>query len=271
MILCLLSLLNLGSSVAFGAIISLPGLGLCISYLIPITLLTIRKLKGQHPRYGPFKLGRWGLPINLFAICICTWCLWFIPFPSFYPVTSDNLNYAGPITLGVIMLCLVDLEFLRRISTILSFMMRKSKKRGQARHGGIRAAFEDASQSRKIKLILPCFGIKSVPISSTLFQKTMTSQIGNQWPSAPQQLQWRASSSHAALHELSTKYCDRNHSFSILGSDEASYAVVTCTTLIPALSECSWQSPLTRTIGQFVHNRHNFSSVEDAKVELRLM
>jgi len=107
-ILCLLSLLNLGSSVAFGAIISLPGLGLCISYLIPITLLTIRKLKGEHPRYGPFKLGRWGLPINCFAICFLIWCLWFIPFPSYYPVTSDNMNYAGPITLGVIALCLLD-------------------------------------------------------------------------------------------------------------------------------------------------------------------
>lgn len=107
-VLAILSLLNIGSSVAYAALISIPTVALCISYIIPITLLTIRKLMNDHPRYGPFKLGRWGIPINLWAIAFLTYCLIWTPFPTMYPVTAENMNYAGPITIAVILLALLD-------------------------------------------------------------------------------------------------------------------------------------------------------------------
>jgi amino acid transporter len=104
----LLALINLGSSVALAALMSLPLAGLMISYFLPILLLTIRKLKGEHPRYGPFKLGRWGLPINLVALCFCTYFAFWWVFPTAYPVTSMNMNYAGPIFIALVLLVLVD-------------------------------------------------------------------------------------------------------------------------------------------------------------------
>lgn len=69
----LLSLINLGSSIALSAILSLNSVATLVSYSVPIILLVIPKLAREHPRYGPLKLGRWGLPINLFAICFLLW------------------------------------------------------------------------------------------------------------------------------------------------------------------------------------------------------
>lgn len=54
----LLALINIGSEVAFDALIGIPTCALMLSYFIPICLITIRKVPGEHPKYGPFKLGR---------------------------------------------------------------------------------------------------------------------------------------------------------------------------------------------------------------------
>ncbi|KAF2252416.1 amino acid transporter, partial [Trematosphaeria pertusa] len=107
-ICALLALINIGSTVAFTALVSLPTVALYISYFIPITLLTLRKLSGKHPRYGPFKLGRWGLPINLFSLAYIVFVLIWIPFPPGRPVTAQTMNYAGPLFLAVIVFALLD-------------------------------------------------------------------------------------------------------------------------------------------------------------------
>jgi hypothetical protein len=83
-------------------------IALYISYLIPIVLLTLRQLAGKHPAYGPWQLGRWSIPIKLFSICYLVYVIVFLPFPTVRPVTKLTMNYAGPVTLGVIVLALVD-------------------------------------------------------------------------------------------------------------------------------------------------------------------
>lgn len=105
---CLLSLINLGSTVAFNALIALPMISLYISYLIPIVLLTLRQLAGKHPVYGPWRLGRWSIPVKLFSICYLVYVIIFLPFPTVRPVTRLSMNYAGPVVLGVIILALGD-------------------------------------------------------------------------------------------------------------------------------------------------------------------
>jgi amino acid transporter len=105
---CLLSLINIGSSTAFNALISLPTIALYISYFIPILFLTIRKLQNRHPVYGPFRLGRWGLPINMFSMAYIVYIVTFLPFPSIKPVTSMNMNYAGPIMGAIIAIAVGD-------------------------------------------------------------------------------------------------------------------------------------------------------------------
>ena len=105
--LCLLSLINIGSSTAFIAFISLPALGLYISYFFPILFLLWRRLSTSHPApipWGPFRLGWAGPFINVAALSYIVFMLIWMPFPAFLPVNSVNMNYAGPIT-GALILC----------------------------------------------------------------------------------------------------------------------------------------------------------------------
>jgi choline transport protein len=94
---CLLALINIGSTTAFYAVLSLATLSLYISYIVPITLIMIRKIEGRHPAYGPFNLGRWGIPINLFAVLYGAYIIVFLSFPVAIPVTATSMNYAAPV------------------------------------------------------------------------------------------------------------------------------------------------------------------------------
>lgn len=42
-----------------------------------------------------------GIMSNVLALMFCTFLLIFLPFPSFLPVTAQNMNYAAPIFIGV--------------------------------------------------------------------------------------------------------------------------------------------------------------------------
>lgn len=104
----LLALINIGSTEAVFGVLALATMGLYISYVIPVIFILIRKLQGRPPARGPFYLGRWGIPINIFAICFGIYIIVFTPFPVFRPVTAENMNYAGPILGFVVLLALVD-------------------------------------------------------------------------------------------------------------------------------------------------------------------
>lgn len=104
----MLSFVYLASAVAFNALISLAVLALDISYAIPIALLLIRKLEGAHPRYGPWKIGRFSIPVNVFALVFLIFSIIWVAFPPFYPITAETMNFAGPITIGIISLALLD-------------------------------------------------------------------------------------------------------------------------------------------------------------------
>ncbi|KAJ5539518.1 amino acid permease [Penicillium frequentans] len=99
-----LSFIQIGSTAAFNAILSLSTLGLYISYLIPLVLLVLKRFTAPQdiPR-GTFSLGKFGLPMNLLAILFATYFSLFLPFPATVPVTAENMNYAGPV-LGFVML-----------------------------------------------------------------------------------------------------------------------------------------------------------------------
>lgn len=104
----LLSFIYIGSSTAFNAIISLTSIGLHISYILPIRFIIPRKIRGPPVAFGPFKLGKWGIPINLFSLVYLFFVIIWIPFPIELPVTGSNMNYAGPILLVVIIGAVID-------------------------------------------------------------------------------------------------------------------------------------------------------------------
>ena len=66
------------------------------------------KLRGDNIPFGPFRLGRFGLPINIFAIVYAVFIAIFLPFPPFVPVTAANMNYGGPVIGFVILFAILD-------------------------------------------------------------------------------------------------------------------------------------------------------------------
>ena len=95
-IVVLLQLINIGSTTAFFAILSLNTLALYLSYLIPILFWIIHKLRGFPVPYGPFKVSS-SLPYHTYfrvalsevsclsrrpSLCVLP------PFPSMYLISS---------------------------------------------------------------------------------------------------------------------------------------------------------------------------------------
>ncbi len=107
--MCLIQLLNIASTAALEAILSLSTLALYFSYIMPIVFFLITRLTNPAAiPSAPFQLGRWGVPINVFAIVYAVFIAIFLPFPSFQPVTWGNMNYAGPVLGAVIIFALCD-------------------------------------------------------------------------------------------------------------------------------------------------------------------
>lgn len=103
----LLALINIGSSVAFNAIVSLVVASYLSSYLIPIVIMIIKRLGNEPIHFGPWHLGRWGLPINVFAAAYTLMTVIFSFFPPALPVTAETMNwscvvYGGVVILGII-------------------------------------------------------------------------------------------------------------------------------------------------------------------------
>ena len=113
-IVMLLSLLNIGSTTAFGAITALSSMGLYFSYAAAIASMLYARWEDRHGRVrlklGEWTLGRWGVYINSFALIYSLYVMVFLPFPSTLPVTGQNMNYCGPI-FGFVLLFALGLWF----------------------------------------------------------------------------------------------------------------------------------------------------------------
>ena len=75
--------------------------------MIPILFIAIKRIRGEHIARGPFSLGRWSLPVNVFAIVYGTFIIIWLPFPPGLPVDASNLNWSGPI-MGLVILFAVS-------------------------------------------------------------------------------------------------------------------------------------------------------------------
>ncbi|KAJ5546784.1 hypothetical protein N7494_004369 [Penicillium frequentans] len=112
----LLSVINAASETALSAILALSTSSLYVSYLIPVMLMIIRRVdtsRGPIP-FGPWTLGRYGMAINIFALAFGVFVCIFVPFPTQIPVTAANMNWSGPVFLGVVILLVIDWTFRAR-------------------------------------------------------------------------------------------------------------------------------------------------------------
>lgn len=94
----LICLLNLGSSgtIAFNAITSLSSFVFFFSYSVAIACLLYARLAGNITM-GEWNLGKWGVPVNLYALVYSLYIMVFLPFPSVLPVDASSMNYMGPV------------------------------------------------------------------------------------------------------------------------------------------------------------------------------
>jgi choline transport protein len=99
----LLGLIYVGNTTAFNAILSMAILGMYTSYVLPIAYMVVY---GRSPsphrtvRFGPFRLGKWGVVVNIVALLWGTLAMLFSMFPSFQPVSLGNMNYSSVVMGG---------------------------------------------------------------------------------------------------------------------------------------------------------------------------
>lgn len=103
----LICLINIGSTVAFNAIVSITIAGLFISYMLPIILMIMKRLRHEPVRMGPWTLGRAGLPINIIAVCFLMISVFFSFWPPATPVKPETMNWSCAVFGGVVLIGLV--------------------------------------------------------------------------------------------------------------------------------------------------------------------
>lgn len=89
---CLLSLVNIGSSAALNALLSLSG-SLLTSYVLCIGSLVLKRLRGDALPTCRWSLGRSGLFVNVAALCFLVVVFVFSFFPPITPVTPTSMNW----------------------------------------------------------------------------------------------------------------------------------------------------------------------------------
>jgi amino acid transporter len=110
----LVGLINIGSATALNAIISTLIASLFTSYIVSICLMIRKRLSGEPLRLGPWNLGRWGTPINVFAIIYSIIAIVFSFFPITVNPTLDYMNWSCVMFPGIVIIGLVYYVFRAR-------------------------------------------------------------------------------------------------------------------------------------------------------------
>src|SRR5277367_4396248 len=99
-ITCLLSLINIGSTVAFNAIGSLALVAILGTYIISISIFILRRFRGPLPLHR-WSLGKMGIFINIGAVAwlLMVWVFCFFPVST--PVTVTTMNWNVVMFVGI--------------------------------------------------------------------------------------------------------------------------------------------------------------------------
>ena len=91
---CLLSLIIIGSTVAFNIILSVSATGLFTSYLTVIATVLAKRIRGEKFPASKFSLGKWGALVNIIAICFLIVAYIFLFFPAAPRPEPAAMNWA---------------------------------------------------------------------------------------------------------------------------------------------------------------------------------
>lgn len=90
----LLSLITLGSAVAFQQVLALGVSAMLTTYMISISCVALKRIRGEPLLPSKFNLGRWGLPINIIAVLFLFFLWIFAFFPTVPNPTPADMNWA---------------------------------------------------------------------------------------------------------------------------------------------------------------------------------
>ncbi|EEP80699.1 predicted protein [Uncinocarpus reesii 1704] len=110
-----LSLIYIGSPVAFYAMTSLLTVALLQCYCLSIGCILWRRI--VRPETLPpatFPLGKMGVPINIAAVLYALFAFFWAFWPTFYDVTAKNFNWASAIFMGALVIAGIHFVFVAR-------------------------------------------------------------------------------------------------------------------------------------------------------------
>ncbi|KAK6437770.1 hypothetical protein LTR95_006042 [Oleoguttula sp. CCFEE 5521] len=102
-----LSLLILGGSQAFNSILGLVTGAVGLTYALGMACFLWRRLYGDPLPHARWSLGRFGVPINIFALLYEMFATVICFFPLFASATAQSMNWAIAMFAGVAVLCTI--------------------------------------------------------------------------------------------------------------------------------------------------------------------
>jgi choline transport protein len=105
----LLALINIGSIAAFSALTSLTIAAFYSTFVISAVVMLHKRLTVSNDKigWGPFKLGRAGTPITIFAIIYSVIGIFFSFWPATIQVTAQSMNWSVAVFGGVLIFSMV--------------------------------------------------------------------------------------------------------------------------------------------------------------------
>ena len=110
----LLSLVLIGSDAAFNIIASLFASAVLSSYIISITCILFRKLSGYKLPKTRFPLGKFGIPINILALCFLWLAFVLVFFPAEPHPSTAGMNWSVLIYGAVVVFALTAFALKKR-------------------------------------------------------------------------------------------------------------------------------------------------------------
>ncbi|EEP82281.1 conserved hypothetical protein [Uncinocarpus reesii 1704] len=106
-VVCLMSLVNIGSSIAFNAIISLGVASLLSSYIISISCVRLKRWRGEPLPPARWSMGKWSSTVETIAILFLVIAWVFSFFPLTRSVDVQTMNWSCAIFGGVVIFALI--------------------------------------------------------------------------------------------------------------------------------------------------------------------
>ena len=99
---CVLSLINIGSSVAFNAFVSLGVASLVSSYILSIGCILVKRVRGGQLPRARWSLGRLAVPFNAVAVVYLSVVFVISFFPPAREVEVDRMQWSSAMFGGVV-------------------------------------------------------------------------------------------------------------------------------------------------------------------------